>query len=657
MLQISVILPVYNGGAFLEEAIRSILNQTEKDFELIIIDDGSTDGSAKLISSFSDPRIRSVQHSKNKGLIATLNEGIDLAKGEYIARMDSDDISLPERFAIQLQQFTKNPGAAVVCSPITIVTSGGQEKEAWPADQAAKTTSQIHAMLPDENCIAHPSVMVRADVMRKYRYSENQPGNEDWDLWLRLARDKMQIVKTRESLLRYRMHGFSLTGQMNAAKPAPLRRIKARRTFVLASIASFRINTFVLKCIFHSLRDRLYYWRTFRFPHLGRQIKWFSTISIVKASKQFSNLTNTLGAHDSSYFLFFPHAHAGGAEKVHARIAKAISDVKPFIFITGLADKGGFEVTFPKEAQLLSVSAALYHPLFSKRSSELVLSKILSVHSPYILGANNRFFYELIPELKINSRVFDLVHDYDYVKDREQAQKELPASLRCEKRIFVSKNTLERTIRFYKEEKVDDYEVEKLLLIQNAVEPPFKERMREWKGPPFTVIYSGRDTEEKRVDLIIETAKECATRSIQVNFWLVGDIRKRNSLPNVSYLGLQSDPQKLSELYWLSDFVIITSSSEGFPLALAEGMMHGCIPVSTPVGDIPFHLGAVGAPVTKNVEAKFVPKEITELLARLINDPRKMSGISSACITYARETFSSEKFEKAYRELFGIKLL
>jgi glycosyltransferase involved in cell wall biosynthesis len=107
--EISIVLPAYNCEAFLTEAIESILNQTLKDFELIIINDGSTDKTEDVVKSFSDARIIYLKNETNSGLVYTLNKGIDIAKGKYIARMDGDDISLPTRLAKQKAILDENP--------------------------------------------------------------------------------------------------------------------------------------------------------------------------------------------------------------------------------------------------------------------------------------------------------------------------------------------------------------------------------------------------------------------------------------------------------------------------------------------------------------------------------------------------------------------
>ena len=122
MPKITVLMPVYNGEKYLRESVDSILNQTFTDFELLIINDGSTDSSMEILNSYSDSRIRIVTNEVNLRLIKTLNKGIDLATGEYIARMDCDDIADPKRLEIQLQYMEKHPDVAVCGTGVKAVS-------------------------------------------------------------------------------------------------------------------------------------------------------------------------------------------------------------------------------------------------------------------------------------------------------------------------------------------------------------------------------------------------------------------------------------------------------------------------------------------------------------------------------------------------------
>ncbi|TCJ17456.1 glycosyltransferase [Flaviaesturariibacter flavus] len=207
---VSVLLPVYNAGRYLREAIDSVLAQTFTDFELLVLNDGSTDDSEAIIESYKDPRLKHLANDKNRGLIYTLNRGIGLAQGRYFARMDADDVCHPERFARQVE-FLESNEAAVVATTLEMMDEAGAPLPPWADDRACISPSQIREKLLRDNCIAHPSVMGRAEIFKKYRYQEDQKEAEDYDLWLRLVADGHVIAKLNEPLLRYRVLAGGLT--------------------------------------------------------------------------------------------------------------------------------------------------------------------------------------------------------------------------------------------------------------------------------------------------------------------------------------------------------------------------------------------------------------------------------------------------------------
>ncbi|MEC0180317.1 glycosyltransferase [Paenibacillus peoriae] len=196
MPRASVLLPVYNTAAFVLAAINSILAQTYSDFELIIIDDGSTDGSAFLISQIADFRVIKIFHSTNQGLVATLNEGLNKATGEYIVRMDSDDISTPDRLAIQISFMDQNP-LIDVCG--AAFTSGGAMKVNPASHEEIKTWLLFHC------CICHPATIIRNSMIRRLgiQYDRDYPHAEDYELWNRLA-FQVQMANIPINLLYYR---------------------------------------------------------------------------------------------------------------------------------------------------------------------------------------------------------------------------------------------------------------------------------------------------------------------------------------------------------------------------------------------------------------------------------------------------------------------
>lgn len=197
--RVTVLMPVYNGGKYLREAFESILNQTFTDFEFLVINDGSTDASAEIIESYADTRIRFVQNDANLGLIATLNKGLDLARGEYIARMDQDDISLPERLAKQVAFMESHPEVGV-CGTWLMVSS---EKKNY-IQKYSIYSEEIKCSMLYYCGVAHPSVIIRKNIILQNHlyYDENYANAEDYELWVRFF-NHAQFANLPEALLRY----------------------------------------------------------------------------------------------------------------------------------------------------------------------------------------------------------------------------------------------------------------------------------------------------------------------------------------------------------------------------------------------------------------------------------------------------------------------
>ena len=199
--KVSVLLPVYNAQNFVKEAIESILHQTFHDFELIIINDGSSDNSLNIISTFIDERILVVNHELNKGLVFTLNEGLDLAQGKYIVRMDADDFSFPNRLKLQVDFMERNKD---------IMVSGGQMIDYdnnWMLSKNPKDCNQVKVSLLFTCVVSHPTVIIRNQIlkMENYYYDKSFIHSEDYELWSRVVR-KHKISNISDVILKYRAH-------------------------------------------------------------------------------------------------------------------------------------------------------------------------------------------------------------------------------------------------------------------------------------------------------------------------------------------------------------------------------------------------------------------------------------------------------------------
>lgn len=209
---ISVVMPVYNSAKYLPLAIESILNQTYTDFELIIIDDGSTDASREIIKKYAqqDRRIKTKRNPSNLGICLSLNYGLSLAKGKYIARMDSDDWSYPERLGEQLAFMKSHPqvvicgGSIEVCNKKLAVIN----RRMYP-----RSDKKIREKMLRINPFAHPAVMYRKNfVVKVGGYSPLFTGVEDYDLYFRLGKEG-RFANLSQRILKLRTHPDSVSGR------------------------------------------------------------------------------------------------------------------------------------------------------------------------------------------------------------------------------------------------------------------------------------------------------------------------------------------------------------------------------------------------------------------------------------------------------------
>lgn len=200
-MKISILLPVYNAESTIRETIDSILNQTYTDFEIIIINDGSSDNSEQTILEYKDKRIHYYRNESNRGLIYTLNRGIELCKGEYIARIDADDIMLPTRLEEQIKFMEEHPTIIASGSAVIKFFPNGKQKIYTPPLKPETIKYKILLGSP----IPHPSAIIRRDILLKYniKYDTNYIHAEDYKFWYDLSKHGL-LFNIKEPLIKYR---------------------------------------------------------------------------------------------------------------------------------------------------------------------------------------------------------------------------------------------------------------------------------------------------------------------------------------------------------------------------------------------------------------------------------------------------------------------
>lgn len=237
---ITVLTTVYNGLPYLPECIESILNQTDRDFEFLIIDDASTDGSLECIKSYNDPRIKIVENEKNIGQVPSLNIGLKIAKGKFIARLDQDDVSLPTRLEEQGGYLEKHSDVSILCSWEITINSNGKKVRQWKG--GLKNYGVFIATILLGLCpVWHPSVMFRKDaVLSLGGFDTSYAPAEDYQLWARMAVNRLNGAIVPRFHLLQRVHDnrqsvLQADKQLNAT-------IRAHNEVVSSFVSGANIN-------------------------------------------------------------------------------------------------------------------------------------------------------------------------------------------------------------------------------------------------------------------------------------------------------------------------------------------------------------------------------------------------------------------------------
>ena len=233
--RVTVLIPVYNGGHLLRAAVDSILSQTFTDFECLVIDDGSTDGAVEALRAILDPRLRIEPNPRNLGLIATLNRGLELARAPLLARMDADDVALPQRLERQVAAFAADPSLTVMGTWAQYIDKHGSRGAVF---RTPVTHDDIvgHSLLGSP--FVHPSVMFRVAAVRAVGgYPNDAPHAEDYALWLKLVLSH-RCANVPEVLMLYRVHGGQVSQQKLAGQWQQTCRLQrlARATFAQAGL-------------------------------------------------------------------------------------------------------------------------------------------------------------------------------------------------------------------------------------------------------------------------------------------------------------------------------------------------------------------------------------------------------------------------------------
>jgi glycosyltransferase involved in cell wall biosynthesis len=356
-------------------------------------------------------------------------------------------------------------------------------------------------------------------------------------------------------------------------------------------------------------------------------------------------------------FFFFPFYHTGGAEKVHAQIANAAGGNDCIIFFTKRSADDRFLNDFKKtgcdikDISKFTDNKWLYFLNLVYRG--IITSYInKQQQKPIVFNGQCNFGYKISPWIKKNIPQIELIHSFNTF-----SLIRIPFLPFISKTVMISRKRIEDHKEQYNRYKIPAFFAERIQYIPNAIILP--QYVSYKSDNDLTVLYVGRATEEKRVKIIAEIAHEIRSDNTEfIKFEMLGDVTaaiNKEVYPFIKLYGNMNDEKQISEIYAKAHVLILTSTTEGFPMVIMEAMAHGCAILSTLVGDIPYHVkdGENGFLFSKTGDDISIIDEAKEKLIWLRDHKTELKRIEENNINYANHNFGIERFNKNYQDLFS----
>lgn len=354
-------------------------------------------------------------------------------------------------------------------------------------------------------------------------------------------------------------------------------------------------------------------------------------------------------------YFFFPFYHTGGAEKIHSMISKAVGGKDCIIYFTRKSVNQRFLKDF-RESGCTIKDISKYTDNKGIYFMNLVFRGIITSYinkqsnAPVVFNGQCNFGYKISPWVKKNIKQVELIHSFNTFSGIR-----LPFLPFISKTVMISKLRINEHLQQYKQLGVPSEYGNRIAYISNAAElENITTGQKDYTA--LKIIYSGRGTEEKRVHLVAAIAEKLQAIDPSIQFTIVGDISQAIDIsryPFIEFTGNLSDAEQLKSAYMNSNVLLLTSSTEGFPLVIIEGMAYGCAIISTPVGDIPEHVkdGVNGFLFTTIADEQQIINEGVEFILRLKGNRELLEQMSAANINYAQQAFSFERFAEDYKNI------
>lgn len=635
---VTVLMTAFNAERFIADAIESILRQTFKDFEFIIINDGSRDNTLKIIRSFKDKRIVLVTHH-NKGRQASLDEGVSMSSGKYIALMDADDIASPDRLEKQISHLERHPDCAAVSSFIRIIDAEGRELEPWEADRNNVTTEQIRKTLPAENCIANPASVIRSNVLKRFGYRHDQV-SEDYDLWLRLISNGYQVHKLALPLLSYRILPDSIT-----------------QTSIGGSVNRKNLN-FKLKFLKDQLLDKKVGKVELQVGVSLVKLIWIMAWKKTKSDtfQKIKIFDNSKSKNARKILFILPWLDMGGADKVALDVIEALKKKRYTIYCaTTSPSKNAWRKSFePFCERIYDVSHLPMHIGIAEALANYSVADGVGT----VLISNSVSGYvaaEIIKKDNPDVKVVDIVHGQGGKKENGGVPlHSAPYDRFVDKRIVVTE--------YMKKYLIQEYGIspQKITTIHNGTEipntrPPKPAHAMKENSGKFIVLWAGRLNDEKHPELVLDIAKKLINLSDRLHFVLAGEGENKAELIKQIYeegldklITISPEPYSDYRTYvYYADLLLMTSEMEGLPIIILEAYAEHKPVIAAGVGGIPEVVKNGWSGYLYNFDDEFVDN-VSEKLKYIIEHREVAEIMGERGFKTVSKKFTLDEMQKKY---------
>jgi L-malate glycosyltransferase len=364
-------------------------------------------------------------------------------------------------------------------------------------------------------------------------------------------------------------------------------------------------------------------------------------------------------SNSHSAFFFFPFYHVGGAERVHVDILECVNELNPVVFFTKTSENNGFLARFEKNAVCFDVGELCWYPWFKQRTYKLIADFINEKDMAFVFGSNSIAMYEMIPQLKADVVISDLIHAFVHPEEIGPEKWSLPYLDRIQNRVLISKKALDEMSDLYAKRNISPELNKRFVFIRNYTRVPDKSLLMKALDRPLRIVYVGRGSAEKRINIIGAIANSIHRIGVLADFVFIGKDLESAMDPqwreDCIFTGEITNDDMLSSEWIKADLLLMTSSREGFPMVIMEAMAHSVVPISTAVGDIPNVIthGNNGFLLPEKSDDGII-QDAVKIIIELNSDRDKLKAMANQVHLFANSEFSHEKFRSSYRKLFRL---